>query len=133
MKHVRILKLTMSAFMTYKDQTTIDFEELGDHGLYLISGPTGSGKTTLFDAITFALYGEASGSHRQASYFRSDFADDKDETYVELTFELHQHIYTIKRSPTYYRANYKTPKSANAYLDDGEKIIEGVKEVNSLI
>lgn len=123
----------MSAFMTYKDQTTIDFEELGDHGLYLISGPTGSGKTTLFDAITFALYGEASGSHRQASYFRSDFADDKDETYVELTFELHQHIYTIKRSPTYYRANYKTPKSANAYLDDGEKIIEGVKEVNAYI
>lgn len=123
----------MSAFMTYKDQTTIDFEEFGDHGLYLISGPTGSGKTTLFDAITFALYGEASGSHRQTSYFRSDFADDQDETYVELTFELHQHVYIIKRSPTYYRANYKTPKSANAYLDDGEKIIEGVKEVNAYI
>ena len=65
--------------------------------------------------------------------FRSDFADAKDETYVELTFELHQHIYTIKRSPTYYREGYKTPKNANAYLDDGENMIEGVKEVNAKI
>lgn len=132
-KRVRIIKLTMNAFMTYKDFTVVDFENMLDHGLYLISGPTGSGKTTLFDAITFALYGEASGSHRHVSYFRSDFADAKDETYVELTFELHQHIYTIKRSPTYYREGYKTPKNANAYLDDGENMIEGVKEVNAKI
>ena len=68
-KRVRIIKLTMNAFMTYKDFTVVDFENMLDHGLYLISGPTGSGKTTLFDAITFALYGEASGSHRHVSYF----------------------------------------------------------------
>lgn len=123
----------MSAFMAYKDLTVIDFENIHDHGLYLISGPTGSGKTTLFDAITFALYGEASGSHRQASYFRSDFASAKDETYVELAFELHQHLYTVKRSPTYYREGYKTPKNAQAYFDDGNQVIEGVKEVNAKI
>mgnify|MGYP002234349917 FL=1 len=104
----------MNAFMAYKNLTVVDFENMQDHGLYLISGPTGSGKTTLFDAMTFALYGEASGSHRQASYFRSDFADAKEETYVELTFELHQHRYTVKRSPTYYREGYKTPKMAQS-------------------
>ena len=123
----------MNAFMAYKNLTVVDFENIHDHGLYLISGPTGSGKTTLFDAMTFALYGEASGSHRQASYFRSDFADAKEETYVELTFELHQHRYTVKRSPTYYREGYKTPKMAQAYFDDGQQIIEGIKEVNAKI
>ena len=119
--------------MAYKNLTVVDFENIHDHGLYLISGPTGSGKTTLFDAMTFALYGEASGSHRQTSYFRSDFADAKEETYVELTFELHQHRYTVKRSPTYYREGYKTPKMAQAYFDDGQQIIEGIKEVNAKI
>ena len=123
----------MNAFMAYKNLTVVDFENIHDHGLYLISGPTGSGKTTLFDAMTFALYGEASGSHRQASYFRSDFADAKEDTYVELVFELHQHRYTVKRSPTYYREGYKTPKMAQAYFDDGQQIIEGIKEVNAKI
>lgn len=127
---VKILKLTMSAFMAYRDKTVIDFQELSEQGIYLISGPTGAGKTTLFDAMTFALYGVASGSHRQAAYFRSDFADAKDETYVEMTFELHNRIYTIKRSPTYIRQGYKTPKMAQAFLQDGDVLIEGVKEVN---
>ncbi|MEG0277544.1 MAG: SMC family ATPase, partial [Coprobacillus sp.] len=101
-----------------------------DHGLYLISGPTGAGKTTIFDAITFALYGVASGSERNQAYFRSDFASEKEETYVELVFELHQHIYTIKRSPTYTRVGYKTAKNANAMMSYDDKVIEGVKEVN---
>lgn len=123
----------MNAFSTYKDLTVIDFEHFVDHGLYLISGPTGSGKTTIFDAITFALYGSASGSERHQAYFRSDFADDKDETYVEMTFLLHGKEYCIKRSPTYYRKGYKTPKMANAYLTYDEHTIEGVKEVNQKI
>lgn len=120
----------MNAFMAYKEKTVVDFESMIDHGLYLISGPTGAGKTTIFDAMTFALYGVASGSHRNQSYFRSDFADAKEETYVELVFELHNRIYTIKRSPTYMRPGYKTAKMANAYLSYDEVIIEGVKEVN---
>ncbi|MCD7948890.1 MAG: SMC family ATPase [Erysipelotrichaceae bacterium] len=127
---MKIIKLTMNAFMTYKDKTVIDFEQMMDHGLYLISGPTGAGKTTIFDAMTFALYGCASGSNRQQSYFRSDFASPKDETYVEMVFELHQKIYTIRRSPTYMREGYKTPKQANATLAYDDIIIEGIKEVN---
>lgn len=123
----------MNAFSTYRQKTTIDFEMMIDHGLYLISGPTGSGKTTIFDAITFALYGTASGSERNPSYFRSDYADAKEETYVELTFELHQQIYTVKRSPSYLRPGYKTAKTANAYFTYNGETIEGVKEVNQKI
>ena len=130
---MKINKLTMNAFSTYHHLTTIDFEKMIDHGLYLISGPTGSGKTTIFDAITFALYGQASGSERQQAHFRSDYADAKEETYVELTFELHNKVYTVKRSPTYYRQGYKTPKMANAYLTYDQMTIEGVKEVNQKI
>ncbi len=130
---MKIIKLTINAFMTYKDKTVIDFEQMMDHGLYLISGPTGSGKTTIFDAITFALYGCASGSNRQQAYFRSDFASVKDETYVEMVFELHEKIYTIRRSPTYMRQGYKTPKQANATLAYDDIIVEGIKEVNHKI
>lgn len=130
---MKILKLTMNAFSTYHHQTTIDFENMINHGLYLISGPTGSGKTTIFDAITFALYGSASGSERSQQHFRSDYADVKEETFVELTFELHQNIYTVKRSPTYMRPGYKTAKMANAYFTYEGQTIEGVKEVNQKI
>ncbi|MCD8027806.1 MAG: SMC family ATPase [Erysipelotrichaceae bacterium] len=130
---MKIIKLTMNAFMTYKDKTVIDFQQMMDHGLYLISGPTGSGKTTIFDAMTFALYGCASGSNRQQAYFRSDFASPKDETYVEMIFELHHKIYTIKRSPTYMREGYKTAKQAHATLSYDDVIIEGIKEVNAKV
>ena len=130
---MRMIKLTMNAFMAYKEKTVVDFESMLDHGIYLISGQTGAGKTTIFDAMTFALYGVASGSHRNQSYFRSDFAEAKEETYVELIFELHQKIYTIKRSPPYMRLGYKTPKLANAYLSYDDVMIEGVKEVNQKI
>ena len=87
---MRIIKLTMNAFSTYHQKTEINFDNMIDHGIYLISGPTGSGKTTIFDAMTFALYGSASGSERNPSYFRSDYALAKEETYVELTFEIHR-------------------------------------------
>lgn len=130
---MKVMRLTVNAFLAYKEKTVIDFENMIDHGIYLISGPTGAGKTTIFDAMTFALYGVASGSNRNQSYFRSDYADDKEETYVEMTFELGQKIYTIKRSPTYTRTGYKTAKSANAFLYYDQDVIEGVKEVNQKI
>ena len=96
-------KLIISAFGPYAKRTEIDFEKLGDHGVYLITGDTGAGKTTLFDAITFALYGEASGSVRESGMFRSKYADDGVPTYVELTFSYQGKRYRVKRNPEYMR------------------------------
>ena len=72
---MRPVILTMSAFGPYADKTTVDFNKLGSDGLYLITGTTGAGKTTIFDAITYALYGTASGKNRKDSMFRSNYAD----------------------------------------------------------
>ena len=85
-------KLVISAFGPYGEKTVVDFEKLGEKGLYLITGDTGAGKTTLFDAITFALYGEASGNVRETGMFRSKYAPDDVPTYVELTFFIREKI-----------------------------------------
>ena len=82
------LKLIMTGFESYKDKTEIDFEKSGIRGLFLISGDTGSGKTTIFDAITFALYGSSSGDVRDVEMLRSHFADENTPTEVELFFEV---------------------------------------------
>lgn len=97
------LKLVISAFGPYADRTEIDFTLLGDHGLYLITGDTGAGKTTIFDAITFALYGEASGKVRDSAMFRSKYAEAAVPTFVELTFEYGGKTYTVNRNPEYQR------------------------------
>ncbi|SDM41187.1 AAA family ATPase [Bacillus sp. OK048] len=95
---MRPLKLTISAFGPYKDREVIDFTELKDNRLFVVSGNTGSGKTTIFDAICFALYGSASGEDRSDSkMMRSDFAEDDVHTSVELEFELHNKQYRIRR------------------------------------
>src|SRR5690625_439976 len=86
----------MTAFGPYKETEVIDFTELNEHHLYVISGATGAGKTTIFDGICFALYGSASGSDREnTSMLRSHFADDSVHTAVELLFELNAKPYRV--------------------------------------
>lgn len=100
---MRPIKLTISAFGPYAAETVIDFTQLGDHGLFLITGDTGAGKTTIFDAITFALYGEASGEVRETGMFRSKYAAEDVPTFVKLEFLYRKQIYTITRNPDYMR------------------------------
>lgn len=99
---MRPLKLTMSAFGPYAGVVEIDMAALGSSGLYLITGDTGSGKTTVFDGITFALYGKASGNSRRADMFRSNYAEDSTPTEVALEFEYGGEVYHIRRNPKYY-------------------------------
>lgn len=100
---MRPVLLTMSAFGPYAGETVIDFEQFGGQGLYLITGDTGAGKTTIFDAIAFALYGEASGEVRRADMFRSKYAKDDVPTYIKFTFDYRGKRYTVKRNPEYMR------------------------------
>ena len=104
------LKLSMTAFGPYKNRETIDFTKLEDHHLFVISGATGAGKTTIFDGICFALYGTASGSDREnISMLRSHFADDDTHTSVELIFELNGRTYRVFRQLGHVKKGNKTP------------------------
>lgn len=96
---MRPVELTISAFGPFAGTLTLDLDKLGTSGLYLITGPTGSGKTTIFDAITFALYGEASGTGRDPSMLRSKYADENTPTSVKLVFDYAGKRYTVTRSP----------------------------------
>ena len=100
---MRPLNLTISAFGPYAGVENVDFSMFGDNGLYLVTGDTGAGKTTVFDALTFALYGEASGDNRDAAMLRSKYADVNTPTYVELTFLYGDKVYKVKRNPEYLR------------------------------
>ncbi len=131
------LKLEMSAFGPYAGVEIIDFEKLGNCGLYLITGDTGAGKTTVFDAISFALFGESSG-HRETSMLRSKFAEGKIKTYVNLVFAYKGKKYEIRRNPEYMRPKDRgegeTAERADAQLllPDGN-LITGVKHVNDRV
>ena len=106
---MRPLKIEMSAFGPYKEKESIDFSKLAHHQLFVISGPTGAGKTTVFDAICFALYGTASGSDRQnISMLRSHFADDDVHTSVTFIFRLRDKTYRVFRQLGHKKAGNKT-------------------------
>lgn len=135
---MRLKKLTMQAFGPFKDKIEIDFENNKiDKGLLLITGDTGAGKTTIFDAICFALYGKASGDTREVKSLRSDFANEKIETFVEFVFEHKGKTYTIKRSPEYdvLKKNgegKRSKPSSVEFVTDGEKLGK-TTEVNKAV
>lgn len=135
---MRPLKITMSAFGPYAGEVTLDMQKLGKSGIYLITGDTGAGKTTVFDAISYALYGEASGNYRENTTLRSKYASADTPTFVELEFEYNNEIYKINRNPEYPRPNKRgegfTKQSANAELvmPDGS-VITKIKEVNAKV
>ncbi len=130
--------LEMSAFGPYADRVTIDFSQFGGSGLYLITGDTGAGKTMIFDAITFALYGEASGGVRQADMFRSKYAAKDARTYVDLTFLYGEKTYRVQRNPEYLRpakrGNKMTTQKADAVFTapDG-KTVTGSRPVTRAV
>ena len=134
---MRPTKLIMSAFGPYAGKTMLDLDKLGERGLYLITGDTGAGKTSIFDAIIFALYGSASGDNRDASMLRSKYASDDTPTEVELTFLYGGKEYTVKRNPEYERPKRgggTTVKKASAelYYPDGS-VLTKMRDVNVAI
>lgn len=135
---MRPLKITMSAFGPYAGEVTLDMQKLGKSGIYLITGDTGAGKTTVFDAISYALYGEASGNYRENTTLRSKYASADTPTFVELEFEYNNEIYKINRNLEYPRPNKRgegfTKQSANAELvmPDGS-VITKIKEVSAKV
>ncbi len=114
---MRPINLTISAFGPYKDKVVIPMNELGTQGLYVIAGDTGAGKTTIFDAITYALYGEVSSSDKKTgAMLRSKYADKSVKTYVELEFLYRGTHYKIRRSPEYFVEGRKSPYKAEVCL-----------------
>ncbi len=133
---MRPIKLTMAAFGPYAGTTQVDFSRFGEKGLFLITGDTGAGKTTIFDGISYALYGEASGSTRDPESLRSGFASPDTETSVTLTFDYRGKVYTVTRSPRYDRPKRRGeglsthPATAELLLPDGSAItsVRGVND-----
>ena len=135
---MRPIELKMCAFGPYAGAETVDFSQFGTGCLFLVTGDTGAGKTSIFDAISFALYGEASGRTRETKGFHSDFAPRSMETVVELKFEHENRIYTARRSPAYLvpkrdgSGERLHPAWAELERDDGRSW-SSVREVNQAV
>lgn len=123
---MRPVKITMSAFGSYAGVETIEFTT-SDHGLFLITGDTGSGKTTIFDAMTYALYDQTSGGKRDGSMMRSQYADSDTETYVEFVFSYEERLYTVMRSPEYYRLGKRK------MADGSERLVKELAKVELIL
>ena len=135
---MRPIKLTIAGFGPYAGVQELDFEKLGKSGLYLITGDTGAGKTTIFDAITYALFGAASGDGREAHMLRSKYARQDQPTFVEMTFDYGDKRYTVRRNPEYERAKArgegttKQPADAQLTYPDG-RVATRLREVDAAI
>lgn len=134
------IKLVLSAYGPFPDKTVIDFDKLGSDGVFLISGPTGSGKTTIFDGICYALYGTASGNLRTPKMMRSTYAELDAKTFVELTFLSHDKEYKINRRPEQeikkINGNGTTVRPSEVFLeilDGGSTVYTGKREVEEKI
>jgi len=139
------IKVVMSAFGPYAGCETVDFCKFNEGGLFLVTGDTGAGKTTIFDAICFALYGETSGSYRDTRYLQSQYSDNDTECFVEFTFIHQSKEYVVRRNPSYMRRKKRaadknngsenlTEEKENAILYcGGSAIAEGNKAVKNYI
>lgn len=135
---MRPIKLTITGFGPYANETVLDMDSLGKNGLYLITGDTGAGKTTIFDAICYALYGDPSGNNREVEMLRSKYASDETPTFVELVFEHNGEEYKIKRNPNYSRKAKRgdgiaEEKAAAEFHRPDGTVISKAKDVNNAI
>ena len=133
-------KLVISAFGSYADVVEIDFKEFKEQGLFLIAGDTGAGKTTIFDAVIFALYGETSGEYKESSMLRSQYAKPETPTFVELIFVYQNKRWKVTRNPKYERpakrGDKMTREQANAELlclDASGIIVSGYGNVTNYV
>jgi exonuclease SbcC len=134
---MRPLRLTLTAFGPFPGTEEIDFTLFSGQNIFLITGPTGGGKTSVFDAICFALYGKASGGRRGTENFKSDFAPDTATCSVVFSFSIRGREFTVSRSPAQWRRNRRdemvsVPAKAELTLPDGEPVT-GVTAVNDRI
>lgn len=135
---MRPIKLVMNAFGPYAEREEIPFERFGEGGLFLVTGNTGAGKTTVFDGITYALFNKTSGMDRGINTLRSDFAKESEDTFVEFTFSHMGRTYQIYRSPSYMRKKKRgtgyTPKESKARLiRKPDTPIEGTAQVTEAV
>ncbi len=133
------IKLVISAFGPYADtMPAIEFDSFEEKGLFLISGDTGAGKTTIFDAICFALYGTTSGSYRDTKNLRSEYARPDAESFVDFYFSHQGRNYHIRRTPSYERPKLRgdgtrSEKEKAILYEEGKPPIEGLTQVNNAV